>query len=303
MERTFWHTTKDDIELHVKKWFPDHTEPIAVVQIAHGMIEHIMRYERFANYLVANNIAVYGHDLRGHGKTGKKQGLLGYFADQDGFEKVTDDLFTISKTIQKEYPNTPLFLFGHSMGSFLVRRYIQKYSDHLRGVILSGTGYYPTSIIKAGKILASLQTPKEQSKLMNLIIFGSYNRKIKHKKTHFDWLTRDEEAVKQYLLDPLAGFIPTGRFFYDLLSGLEMIHNHSENQRIRKDLPMLLISGDADPVGDYSKGVWKTAHDYQELGLSNIQVMLFKDARHELLHELNTEDVHDTIYRWILSQL
>lgn len=302
MEKTFWQTTKDDVEVYVKKWFPD-TQPKAVVQLAHGMVEHITRYDEFAEYLVDHNIAVYGNDHRGHGETGKKQGLLGYLADEDGFQKVSDDLVSVTKTIQTEYPDTPIFLFGHSMGSFLVRHYIQKYSDSIHGVILCGTGYFSNPVMRSGKMIAKMQPPNKESKIMNTVVFGPYNRRIKNRKTAFDWLSRDTDVVDEYLEDPLTGFIPTGLFFYDLMSGLEYIHDSTKNEAIRKDLPMLIMSGDEDPVGNYGKGVWKTARQYEKLGLTNIMTVLFKEARHELLHEINKKEVHEAIHRWIVNQL
>lgn len=302
-EQEFWLTTEDQVDVYVKKWFKKGREPKAIVQLAHGMMEHINRYDEFATFLVKNDIVVYGNDHRGHGKTGAKQGLIGFLAESDGFSKTTNDLYEITKLIKKDYPSVPLFLFGHSMGSFLVREYIQKYSNMVDGVILSGTGYYPSAIIEGGKLLARTLPPKEESHLMDYLSFGQNNRKIKEKKTKFDWLSRDDQSVQAYIDDSQTGFVATARFFYDLMTGLGMIHNTEHNRLIRGDLPMLLISGDADPVGDYSKGIWKTADLYKRAGLNNFSVMLFNDARHELLNELNKEEVYQALYQWIENRL
>lgn len=300
MSQSFWLTTNDNVAIHVKKWTEQDQYPQAIVQLSHGMVEHIDRYQAFAQYLVRNQLFVYGNDHRGHGKTGEKQGLLGYLAEKDGFDKTTEDLHLINRHIKQEFPNVPIFLFGHSMGSFLTRKYIQKYSREIDGVILSGTGYYPSIMTMFGKALASILPPKKKSMLMNTLAFGSNNKHIKGKKTAFDWLTNDENAVQAYLDDPLTGYVPTGRFFFDLMSGLENIHNIRHNQSIRSNLPMLLISGDADPVGNYGTGVWKTASLYQQIGLLDITVFLYEGARHELLHERNKEEVYQTIYQWIV---
>ena len=241
--------------------------------------------------------------IRDSGKTGEKQGQLGYLSDQNGFSKVAEDLYEITKLIKREFPDTPLFLVGHSMGSFLARHYVQNYSQAIDGLVLSGTGFFPTATSLSGKILASILPAKKKSNLMNTLAFGSYNRKIKNKQTGFDWLTRDEEAVRKYIDDPQTGYVPTARFFYDLMDGLGQIHHQAFNQKIRKDLPILFISGNADPVGNYAKGIWTIAKAYDQIGLNNIKVCLFEDGRHELLHELNKDEVYSTIYEWLVMDL
>ncbi|MEC5425346.1 alpha/beta hydrolase [Virgibacillus sp. C22-A2] len=303
MESTFWLKVEDDVEVYIKKWYSSIDKPKAVVQLSHGMAEHIQRYGEFANYLVKQDIFVYGNDHRGHGKTGEQQGLLGYFSQDNGFAKTTNDLHVITKRIKQDHPSTPIFLIGHSMGSFLARSYIQQYSELINGAILSGTGYFPLLKTKAGKYLAGMLPPKEESKLMNSLAFGNYNKKIKHKNTGFDWLSREEKAVQKYNDDPQTGFIPTARFFYDLMSGLGIIQDDKLNKDIRKNLPLLLLSGDADPVGDYAKGIWKTAHLYEKAGLEKVTTMLFTEGRHELLHELNKEEVYRAIHDWMERQI
>ncbi|AIF44096.1 alpha/beta hydrolase [Virgibacillus sp. SK37] len=303
MEQTFWVTMKDGTEVFVRKWYKSNTQPRAAIQLSHGMVEHIGRYHEFAEYLVNEGFVVYGNDHRGHGYTGEKQGLMGYFAEEDGFAKTADDLYQITEVIKAEFPSIPVFLLGHSMGSFLVRYYLQKYSKNINGVILSGTGYFPTVQSLAGKQLAQMLPPKQESKLMNSLAFGSYNKKIKNQNTSFDWLSGDETAIQNYIDDPYTGFIPTARFFYDLMDGLIQIHNRKDNKQIRADVPMLIISGDADPVGNYSKGIWKTAHMFERAGLKNVVTMLFTDGRHELLNEKNKEVVFEAINNWISQSM
>lgn len=299
MEKTFWLQMPDNVEVYVKRWFDSSKKPKAIVQIAHGMVEHINRYNDFAEFLVENDIFVYGSDHRGHGKTGEKQGLFGYLADEDGFEKTTNDLFEITKQIKQEYPDTPLFLLGHSMGSFLARNYIQKNSSLIDGVILSGTGFYPSGTSKAGKTAASTLPAREKSNLMNTLAFFSYNKHVKSKRTNIDWLSRDESVVQAFIDDPYCGFIPTASFFYDLMDGLITIHDKKLIKSVRSDLPMLLISGTEDPVGDYASGVWKTAQLYDKAGLNNVMTMLFEDGRHEMLNEINRNEVYQAIHKWV----
>ncbi|WP_163970491.1 alpha/beta hydrolase [Oceanobacillus halotolerans] len=302
MQKEFTLKTNDGLEIFYKKWNKTTQEPKAIIQVAHGMVEHIGRYDEFANYLADNNIVVYGNDHRGHGKTAESQGIFGYFAAENGFQKTTNDLIEITKIIRQSYPSTPIYLFGHSMGSFLARQYIQTSSHLIDGVILMGTGYFPKASLLAGKTMASTLPPSEKSKLMNKIVFGSYNQRIKGRRTIFDWLTRDDDEVDEFIRDPYNGFVPTARFFYDLMDGLLQIHDQNQNKEIPKNLPMLFISGDKDPVGEYAKGVWRTAHLYEELGLENITTVLYEGARHELLHEINKEEVFRTIYEWINQQ-
>lgn len=303
MEKEFWLSMYDDVEIYVKKWYKSDQQPKAIVQLAHGMAEHINRYDAFSNFLLENDIVVYGNDHRGHGKTGENQGSLGYFADEDGFEKVTNDLYEVTLEIKKEYPDTPLFLLGHSMGSFLARSYIQRYSPEIDGVILSGTGYFPKIQSLVSKQVASALPPKEESKFMNSLTFGAYNKRVLDIHTSVDWLTRDKSTVRAYIDDPLCGFVPKAKFFSDLMEGIGTIQDAKRNEAIRKDLPMLLASGDADPVGDYATGVWKAAGLYEKAGLENVATMFFEGARHEILNELNKEEVYHLIYHWLQDQM
>lgn len=303
MEKEFTVKMTDGIDIYVKKWYQSEGKPTAIVQLAHGMMEHINRYNEFATYLSENNIFVYGNDHRGHGQTGSKQNQFGYLADEHGFKRATDDVYEVTTEIKKVYPNIPLFLFGHSMGSFLARKYIQTYSHHIDGAILSGTGYFPYLMTITAKSLASILPPKEKSHIMNFLAFGQYNKKIDNPKTKFDWLTRDEQAVQAYIDDPYTGFIPTSRFFYDLMSGIQIIQKQSLNKRIPKELPMCFISGDDDPVGNYAKGVWRAAHLYEQIGMKDIQVRLFDKGRHELLSELNKDEVYLVVYEWIKNKI
>lgn len=298
MSDAYWLTMNDQVEIYVKRW--KNTEPPkAIIQIAHGMAEHIERYDDFANYFVSHGFHVYGNDHRGHGRTGEKQGLLGYFSQSDGFHKVSEDLHSLTKHIKEVYPQTPIFLFGHSMGSFLARKYMQAYSHDIAGVILCGTGYFSRITSSSAKLLASILPAKKESHLMNKLAFGSYNKKIPDHKNGFEWLSQDKQEVQKYADDPFCGFVPTARFFYDLMDGLGHIHRKRYNQMIRKDLPLLIISGDADPVGDYGKGIWKTAKLYHQLGLEQITTMLITSGRHEILNEVNKHETYQAIKSWL----
>ena len=295
----------DEVEVYVRRWEKADTTPSAILQIAHGMAEHVERYDEFARFLNERGIFVVGSDHRGHGQTGKKTGLMGYFAKSHGFDRVVDDLHEVNEWIQKEYRDIPVFLMGHSMGSFLARRYIQKYATSINGVIIMGTGGNPGLAAKVGKLIARWEMkrhgPTKPSERLDKMAFGTYNKNIPDPKTPFDWLSRDEKEVDKYIEDPLCGFVCSSGFFYDLFTGLELIHHNTLIQSIPKQLPVLIISGDQDPVGDYSQGVQNVIDQYKKFGLENLTSKFYEGARHELLNETNKEEVYEDIYEWLRS--
>ncbi|MGV3467409.1 MAG: alpha/beta hydrolase [Heyndrickxia sp.] len=302
-----WVRMDDETEIYVKKWEVENAVPYAILQISHGMAEHIERYDEFAKFLVTKGIFVYGNDHRGHGHTGERAGLHGYFSDEDGFERVVDDLFEINKVIRKEHPDIPVFLFGHSMGSFLARRFIQKYAESIKGVIISGTSGNAGLLGRIGKSIAKREIRKNGAKtpspLMNRLTFGNYNRSIDLPKTEFDWLTKDPDEVEKYMSDPYCGFVCSAGFFFDLITGMERIHQNRHIQGIPKALPMFIFSGEEDPVGGRTKGVRKVIAQYERNGLQNIDSVFFKEGRHEMLNEVNKHDVFNAVYSWMLKQL
>jgi len=303
MMEDLWLTVNDGCELYVKAWGKELMNRKAVLIISHGMTEHIGRYNHVAAYFNKQGYIVYGDDHRGHGKTGEKQGQLGYIADENGFQLMVDDLHFLIGYIKNEHPGMPVFVLGHSMGSFIARNYLQLYSDEVNGVVLSGSGYFPEKASKAGLQIASFQDPKKESTFMNQLVFGDYNNKVVERFTSFDWLTRDREVVEEYIADPFSGYVPTAGFFVDLLTGILAMQDAEKNISIRKDLPVLFISGDADPVGNYSKGVFQAAESYLNAGLNNVLVALYPEARHELHNEINKEEVFNFLNQWLDKQL
>jgi alpha-beta hydrolase superfamily lysophospholipase len=298
----FYYTSHDDIDIYTKKWVPK-GQPKAAVQIAHGMGEHIERYHDFAEALVGKGYAVYGNDHRGHGQTAKKEHDKRYFADEDGFEKVVQDMYVLTTHIRNEQGDTPIFLFGHSMGSFLSRRYIQLHGDKLYGVILSGTGGVPSIVREAGRMLAKLEInikgKRTPSPLLDRLSFGQYNRPFKPNRTDFDWLSRDQQAVDRYINDPLCGGVFSAGFFYDLLSGMKKISQLHEIKQTPSALPILLLSGDQDPVGANTKGVLDVYHRFQAVGSQFVSYKFYEEGRHEMLHEVNRNEVIEDVIAWI----
>ncbi len=300
----FYFPATDGKDISAIKWSPDKIDNIkAIIQLNHGMAEHKARYEYFANKLTNEGFIVYIHDHRGHGKTAKNESEIGYFTDKNGWEQVVEDIHSLTIKIKKDYPNLPFFLFGHSMGSVLVRDYITKFDENLNGAILSGTAQNPGLLGKAGVKIAKLEELRlgkhGKSKLLNALTFGDFNKKFKPNRTDFDWLGRDNKQVDKYINDPLCGFICTTKFFQDMIKGTLDVNKLEKIDSINKDLKIYIMSGTADPVGGYSKGITKIYNVYKSRGIKNITLKLYKDARHELINEINKDEIISDLINWL----
>lgn len=300
----FTFKTSDNKTINVYRWQPETELPIrGIIQLSHGMAEHIKRYDAFSRFLTENGFVVYGNDHRGHGLSVTAPDDRGYFADENGFEKVVDDMFRLSAIAKNEHPNIPIFIFGHSMGSFLTRRYIVKYGKHIDGAVLSGTGGDQGITGKIGYLLAKIEKrrigARTPSKLLDKLIFGNFNKSIDNPRTSFDFLTRDKIAVDNYIHDEICGFIESAGFYADLLYGINLIHENKQVERILKALPIFLISGNEDPVGDHGKGVQNVYEQYKQHQLFDVSMKLYEGSRHELLHEWNKDEVYHDVLTWI----
>lgn len=298
--RNFFETT-DGHELYYVLYEAEH--PKGHIHLVHGMAEHIGRYEEFACFLVANGYSVSGHDQRGHGRTAERNGMRGFFSDEQGFDRVVDDLAEVISTVRHQVGKLPLMVFGHSMGSFVVRRFMQLYSSDLTCVVLSGTGGDPGAAGKMGLFYATAAAKAsgkmKVSPILDKLTFGGYNKAFKEEQSPFAWLSSNPEEVAKYENDPMCGFISTNQFFVDLLTGVALVHKPAEVDKIRKELPILLISGAQDPVGGNGKGIFKSAEQYAQAGINEVAVFLAEDARHELLNEQNKYRHYQTILGWL----
>ena len=292
-------------EIAARIWKREQNTYRGVVQLVHGMEEHIGRYDDFANELTKCGYLVVGHDHLGHGKTAKTEEDFGYFASEQGWERLAEDIHILQNQIQEQYPDIPCVIFGHSMGSLLVRTYLTKYNDPIDGVILSGTSGQKAGLW-IGQILAKgiemVKGERYRSKLLEYLVTGSFNRKFKPNRTDSDWTTRKEEMVDKYKKDPLCGKNFTVKGYQDLLRGSYYL-SKQKNINTTKHVPILLISGDKDPVGAMGKGVIRVYHMLQKAGLQDITIRLFKDARHELLNETNRDEVYYVIFHWLQETL
>ncbi len=301
-KETSYIVAEDGEKIAVHSWLPE-TPPTLVIQISHGMAEFAMRYDRFAAQAVKNGYAVYASDHRGHGQTAATLDRLGYLADGDGFTRVVEDLHLVSLHIKKTHPALSLFLLAHSFGSFIAQQYIETYGAELAGCILTGTAGPRGPLVSSGKLLANLAVAirgrYKKSPMLTDISFGSYNKGIKKPASSNSWLSRDTREVEAYDATPWAGFICTTGFYQDLMRGLSRIHRAKAIQAIPKELPILLASGKADPVGNYGKTVSALANIYRLAGINHVSLTLYDGARHEILNETNRDEVTSDILAWI----
>lgn len=291
--------------IYVRQWLPD-SSPIGVVQICHGITEHIRRYDKFAQFLASKGFVVAGEDHLGHGKSVSCPDNLGYFGEHGGWELVVGDMRKLYERLKEQYFSLPIFIFGHSMGSFLTRTYIIRYHDGPDGVILSGTGQQSSLKLNAGLSFANSIIKKSganhKSQRLNDLAFFGYNSHYKPNRTLFDWLSRDNTVVDEFVNDPDCGFVSSAAVFRDMFTGIKYISSAKNLERMNEDMPVYFISGDDDPVGDYGKGVLRAYNSFLKAGLSDVTLKLYHGGRHEILSEMNKDEVYDDVLTWLMAK-
>lgn len=305
IKQNFRYKSSDGVhKINGYRWLPEQGEYLGIVQIVHGMVEYVDRYDSFARFLCDNGYIVVGEDHLGHGHSVNSESEWGYFGKQNGFDYIIKDLHSLHKKQVKEFPDIPYFFLGHSMGSFLTRIYISKYGDSLSGAIIMGTGNQPPALAWFGKMLASLiesvKGPKFRSKLINNMAFGSYNRNIRSPRTPYDWLTKDQSIVDAYMKEPRCTFIFTISAYKELFDGVMYVGKKSNISKTPSNLPLLLTSGAQDPVGGLGKGVIHVYDMYKAAGVDDISIKLYDDDRHEILNETDRELVYQDILSWLV---
>lgn len=292
--------------IHACKCIPEGT-PRAVVQIAHGIAEHIGRYEGFMRFLAANGFVAVGNDHLGHGKSAAEPDELGIFAESDGWSHVLEDMDKLHDMMKEEYPDIPYIFFGHSMGSFLTRNYIILHPDKPDLAIICGTGHQTKAAVTAGRGISEaavkVKGADKEGAVLNNIAFGAYNNGFDDVRTDYDWLTRDPKIVDEYIADPLCGFIPSVSMFRDMMGGIAYITDPANIEKMNKELPVLFIAGWKDPVGENGTGVKRAFRAFCEAGMKHVHIKLYPNDRHELLNELDKDDVMNDILEWIDSKL
>jgi alpha-beta hydrolase superfamily lysophospholipase len=291
-----------DTALHVYAWDEVAGAPKGAVAIAHGMAEHAARYDEFARYLNARGYVVEAHDHRGHGLTAPSPSpeALGHFADDNGWALVVSDVVERLEDMRRRHPGLPLTLFSHSMGSFMAQQCLYQAPDLLDAVILSGSSGKPPRIAGLGRLIARLERlrlgKRGRSALLETMSFGRFNRRFAPNRTNFDWLSRDPAAVDAYIADPLCGFRCTNQLWIDLLDALPRIARPFNRRRIPEPMPVMILSGDADPVGiELSELIG----GYRGACLQHLAVRLYPGGRHEMLNETNKAEVFADVAAWL----
>ena len=307
MKHEFYFPSKDGLtEIHAIEWIPE-TEVRGVLQIAHGMVEFIDRYDRFATFMASQGFYVVGNDHLGHGKSVKDEAQYGYFAKDNGNLCVLGDMQQLREDTEKKYPNVPYFLLGHSMGSFLARQFIEVYGKGLSGAIIMGTGYQPSLTLNLGigltGLLQKTKGDHHRSKLVNNMALGSYNKSFEPARTKNDWLTKDNAIVDAYEANPLNQFVFTVNGYNNLFRGMRFAQRQANLDQIPKTLPILVVSGQNDPVGEFGKGPKIVAEKYRQTGIQDVTLKLFPDDRHEILNELDKESVDQYLLQWIEARM
>lgn len=286
--------------LHCCQWDPA-CEPIGVVQLVHGVAEHIARYDGFARFLADRGYVVVGEDHPGHGKSVPSGEVLGHLTG--GWECAVRGIHLLYTKTTAAFPGIPYYILGHSMGSFLMRTYLYTFHTPLAGVILSGTGWQNPAVLAAGRAICRVEALHrgewETSHLLQQLAFGAYNAAFAPNRTAYDWISSDQAAVDAYVADPFCGFDPTIQLYAEMFRGMAQNQKADNLSRMQKDLPILFLSGALDPVGSQGKGVRRTAEAFRRAGMQDVSVRLYDGMRHEPLNEVGREQVYGDILAWL----
>ena len=305
MRTDIWYDSHGAGKIHACRWTPE-GEPKAILQIVHGIAEFVERYDDFANFLTAHGFLVVAEDHMGHGQSINAEGIQGYF--HGGWFTAVEDTMQLMRDTGKDYPGVPYILFGHSMGSFMARTILCKYPDSgIHAAVICGTGWQPAFALPAlikvvDSICKKTGETKPNEKLQNLV-FGSYNKKVEHPRTDFDWLTRDAKIVDAYIAHPLCGFTASCGLLREMMKGIHYIEQPKNLAAMRKDLPVFFIAGGDDPVGSYGKGIYQSVNAFRKAGMENVNLRIYPLGRHEILNEINKEEVYEAVKDWINKSL
>ena len=292
--------------VHAVEWLPEC--PVrAILQIAHGVSEYIGRYEPLAAYLAERGFAVVGNDHVGHGASVAEGAQPLYFGPKGSWFEIAEDLYTLRNQTGRQFPQTPYFLLGHSMGSFLARTYLIRYPGTVDAAILMGTGQMSPVMLAAGRLIASREARKvgedRPSPVVDRLAFGSYNKPFAPNRTGFDWLSVSEENVDRYVADPLCGGSASTGLFREMLDGMSYNVKMENLKKMNMNTPVLFVTGSMDPVGDCGKGVQKACASFRRAGVRDAAMKLYPGLRHEILNETCRDTVFEDLYRWMAGKV
>lgn len=305
MREDFWYDSKGAGKIHGCRWTPEES-PKAVVQIVHGIAEFIERYDEFAAYLNGLGFLVVAEDHMGHGQSVGENGIQGYF--HGGWFTAVEDTMTLLRETQAAYPDIPYVLFGHSMGSFMARTILCKYPDSgISAAVICGTGWQPAALLPPVTRFIEAVCRKDgedkPSAFLENLVFGSYNKRVEHPRTAYDWLSRDAKIVDAYIAHPMCGFTPTAGLLREMMKGLTYIEKSAHLEAMKKDLPVFFVAGGDDPVGSYGKGVKRTVREFKKAGMTDVSCRIYPLCRHEILNEINRQEIFEDIGGWILKKV
>ncbi len=282
-------------------------EILCVLQLVHGMAEHIERYDDFAGYLADRGILVVANDHLGHGKTAESKEEYGYFCEGDALTTVVRDIHRLKKLTQEAYPGKPYFILGHSMGSLLLRNYLFRYGNGINGAILSGTASQPGAVTKPGLLLLKLiglfKGQKYRSPFAAKVVMGDGTKRISNKRTELDWLCKDEEIVDKYIRDEACGFLFTINGYLTLVRSVDRLNDTKLLKQMPKDLPVIFLSGDEDPVGNYGAGVKRAYEQFLKAGMQKTEMKLYPGLRHEILNEKCKTEIYEDVIAFIKKHI
>ena len=300
--------TDDGHSIPVFQW--PCAEAKAVVHISHGLSEHAQRYHHLALQLNDAGFEVFAHNHRGHGPSASQPA---FFAHKRGWEKVVEDLDLVVQSIDEQSPGKPLFLLGHSMGSYILQSYLMRYTpESLAGSVLSGSNFAPQPLLTLARLIARTERYRlgqnGQSPIIHQLVFGQYNKAFKPNRTEFDWLSRDPAAVDAYVDDPLCGQRPGNHLWHDLFGGLQSISSARALQQISPEHPILVMGGTHDPVSapavpPAKNGQHKLSQALQKAGIKDVTLTLYPEGRHEMFNEINREQVISDLIEWLESKI
>lgn len=304
-DREFFYESADGAtRIRAMAWEPE--RPRAVLQIAHGICGSIAGYEHFAARMASYGFAVAGNDHLGHGKSVRRDDDLGFFAEEHGWDCAVHDMRRLRLMTEERFPGLPYFMLGHSMGSFLLRTYMIKYPEDLSGALICGTGQQPAAMVGAGAAFLDRYIQRRGARfrsrsLLNLGM-GAMNRHLSPTRTPYDWISRDAQYIDRYAARGMA-FTPTLGMLRDMVRGLQFIESAENVRKMRPELPVIFMSGEMDPVGEEGRGVRRAAISFISGGMRDVSLRLYADARHEILNEINRNEVYGDITKWLRSKM
>ena len=303
MKTDHWYPSCETGQIHYSKWLPE-GKPKAVIQIVHGISDHIGRYETFAQYMAEHGYIVAGEDHMGHGLSVNGDGIEGYF--HGGWFRAVEDTYRLMQDMKAEYPQLPYIVLGHSMGSFMTRTILCRYPNSgMDAAVLSGTCWQPAfampAIVKIMEAACRILGETKASDRLQSLVFGPYNLKVEHRRTAVDWVCRDNKVVDDHPM--MHGFQPKAGLLRDMMVGINHIEKAENLKHMKKDLPVFFVAGGDDPVGNFGKGIHACANAFRKAGMTDVAVRIYPLCRHEILNEINKQEIFEDIRKWIENKI